>query len=218
MRIGLLASALTCGLLAACSGTSTPQSVVDAYADAIDSDNANRAFGLTSPEYQAATPRARFEDEFDRRVEAGRDLVDALRDSADGPAHVRAVAPTSDMESIELELRDGEWVIVDGVGSFFSQASPRDALRTFVRALRTNDVATLLRLVPGEYRAQIDETTLEEWLALRVDELAETLALLEASIDAPIQQRDAEATIRYGAREMRFSREGNRWVIEDFDH
>lgn len=217
MRTDLAVAALVCALLSACSGASTPQGVVRDYADALDGENVDRAFALTSPEYQASTSRSRFEDEFGRRVEAGSELVDALRDGANRPAHVRATASVNEFDSIELELRNGEWVIVNGVGVFFSQATPRDTLRSFIRALQARDAATLLRLVPGEYRAQIDESTIVDWLELRADELAGTLALLEASVDAPIRESNNEATLRYGAREMRFSREGSHWVIEDFD-
>jgi hypothetical protein len=204
-------------LAAACSGSSTPQDVLRDYAQAVESDNAARAYALTTPEFRAATSEARFESDFDRRVEAGPDLTEALREGAEGTASLHAQVPYSDYESVKMAYIRGHWVITGGVGVFFSQSSPRDTLLTFIRALRGRDTATMLRLVPGEYRARIDAEALDAWMDAREDELAETLALLEASVDAPIRERDAAATLRYGAREMRFVREGARWVIEDFE-
>ncbi len=215
MRISL--PILTVFLLSACGGGSTPQDLLQEYAQALEGDNANRAYTLTSPEYRAANSVNRFESEFDRRVEAGSSLTEALHGAAEGEASLTARAEYSDYESVELEYRGDRWVITSGVGVFFSQATPRDTLITFIRAVKARDTATMLRLVPGEFRSRIDSDALEAWMDTRADELAETLALLEASVEAPIREREDTATLRYGAREMRFIREGSRWVIEDFE-
>jgi hypothetical protein len=215
MRISL--PIFTVLALSACGGGSTPQDLVNEYAQALEGDNANRAYNLTSPEYRSANSVNRFESEFGRRVEAGSDLTDALREAADGDASLTARADYSDYESVELEYRGDRWVITGGVGVFFSQETPRDTLITFIRAVKGRDTGTMLRLVPGEFRSRIDSDSLEAWMDIRAAELAETLALLEASVDSPIREREDTATLRYGAREMRFIREGSRWVIEDFE-
>lgn len=213
-----LASLVMSACLASCArGGATPQDALRAYAAAVRHADADRAWSLATADYRAAHSRERFDAEFAARVAGGDAYADALADAADGAASVSAELAYSDFETLELRYIDGQWRIVDGVGDLFSQATPRDALQTFVRAVRANDAAALLRLVPAEFRARITEDDLAEWLATRSEALAETVAKLEASADAPIRERDGRAVLRYGAEEMVFALEDGRWVIADFD-
>lgn len=224
-RRSLLARSLPAALLAplsalflgACAGGNTPQDAVREYAGAVDDGNADRAWRLTSPRYRAGTSRARFEAVFADRAEAGPEYADQLRAAARNDAELDAKLEYSGFETVTLAYTPDGWRITGGVGAFFSQSSPRDTLATFIRAVRRGDTATLARLVPAEYRAQISDADLARWLEARADELADTIALIEASSDAPIRQRDGTAVLRYGAREMEFRLEGGRWVIADFD-
>lgn len=217
-RRAVLAVLLASATLGACArGGATPQDALRAYSSAVRSGDADRAWALTTTDYRAAHSRERFEAEFEARAAGGDAYADQLAEAADGAASVSAELPYSEFETLSLRYVDGQWRIVDGVGDLFSQATPRDTLQTFVRAVRANDATALLRLVPAEFRARITEDDLAEWLAARSDELAETVAKLEASADAPIPERDGRAVLRYGAEQMVFALEDGRWVIADFD-
>ena len=74
-----------------------------------------------------------------------------------------------------------------------------------------------MRLVPREFRVELEPADLEHWMIDREGELVEIVALLRASIEAPIRIRSDQATLRYGSHEMRFALEQERWVIVDFD-
>ncbi len=200
-----------------CAGGVTPQDTVREYARAVDRGDSDRAWALTAPEARSATSRARFNTDFASEAAAGESYTDALRRAADGSAELHAELPYSDFETATLAYVDGAWVITGGVGDFFSQATPRDTLRTFIRAVQSQDTQALMPLIPGEFRAQIEEDDLATWLEARSVELEQTVALLLSSVDAPIRERDGEAWLRYGSHEMSFVSENGRWVISDFD-
>lgn len=200
-----------------CAGGRTPQHALREYRDALAHDRAGEAWRLMSEDARAATSRERHDAEFARRVEAGRPLREALRDAGSAEAQLSASLPYSRYETAELAWIDGRWQIVDGVGRFYSQATPRDATISFIRAIEQGDAAALRRLAPASYRGQMSEDDVMAWLEREADTLEELVSLLSASIDAPIAEAGAVAVLRYGASELRLANEGGRWVIVDFD-
>ena len=164
---------------AACGGAATPQETLRQYRDAIESEDQRHAWSLLSPEYRAQISEERFEADFGRRVDSGEMLIEQLSDAARNDASLTATLPYSGFETLELAFVGGRWVIVDGVGRLYSQSTPREALIAFIRAVQHENAEMLLRLVPSEYRAQMDVVDLAQWLDRRSSELDETLALLQ---------------------------------------
>ena len=201
----------------ACGGAATPQEVLREYRDALDSADPDRAWDLMSPDVRSSSSEERFEADFERRLQAADVLAEQLDDASRSDAVITATLDYGRFESLEMAYVDGGWQILEGVGIFYSQASPRDALVSFIRAVHHSDIEQILLLVPVEYRAQMDADDVTDWLDRRNAELSETIALLEANVDTPIVESGDSAVLRYGSREIRFLREGGVWVIEDFD-
>jgi len=199
-----------------CGGAATPQRTVQEYRNAIRSNSPGKAHALLSTDARLATPNDRFLASFQRRVDAGRPLLDQLEHATNADAHLTATLQYSRYERVEMELVEGRWVITSGLGELYSQSSPRATATSFIRSVQANDAQALLRLVPAEYRTRMSVEDMASWLELRADELAETIALLELHLDQPIGITGTNATLRYGVGEMTFVLEGGRWMIENF--
>lgn len=212
-----LAAALAAASVVACAHVATPGDVVRDYAAAVAHDKPAAAWDLAAPQVQAATSRERHDAEFQRRVDAGDRYVESLRAAADEPVTLSAELHYSELETLTLAVVDGQWRITGGVANATPQATPRAALAAFARAVEARDPVALRRLVPSELRAQIRDEDLLSWLDRAGPELADTLALIRASADAPIRENGDTATFRYGSRTMRFVREDGLWMIEDFE-
>lgn len=170
-----------------------------------------------SPDARAATSRERHDVEFSRRVEAGKPLREALRDAGRADARVTATLPYSRYETAELAWIEGRWQIVSGVARFYSQATPRDAAISFIRALEQGDASALRRLAPSAYRAQMSEDDVARWLEREEDAIAELIALLSASVDGPVVETGDTAVLRYGSSQLLMENEGGSWVVVDFE-
>ena len=212
-----LALGSLCALAAACGPRATPGATVDAYRDAVAGDHPGRAWALMSGDAQASTSRARFDAEFDRRVAAGDALTDALDDASRADVVLSATLPFSSFEAVELGYIDGQWRIVGGLGTLYDHDTPRGATISFLRAVRARDAAQLRALAPAEWRAWMSDDDVAEWMAANAERLDEIAALVEAALDGPLSVGEERATLRYGGAEMVLVREGDRWVIEDFD-
>lgn len=213
-----LALGSLCALaVASCGPRTTPGATVDAYRDAVAGDHAGRAWALMSDDARSSTSRARFDAEFERRVDAGDTLTDALEDASRADAVLTAALPFSSFETMQLGYIDGQWRIVGGVGTLYDHGTPRDATVSFIRAVRSRDAAQLRALAPAEWRAWMTDDDVAAWMAENSDRLDETAALIEAALDGPLAVSEDRATLRYGGAELILVREGDHWVIEDFD-
>jgi CRP-like cAMP-binding protein len=134
---------------------------------------------------------------------------------------VRAEVPLPDGTTLRLVQVDRRWYLADDPLAYGGQATPREALRSFVRAGRARRYDLLVELVPDRWRRALTPDQLRaDWEGPRQDEIARLLADLHAAVlrDAPIAEKGDEATMAYGERQrVRFVREGGKWRIEDPD-
>lgn len=98
----------------------------------------------------------------------------------------------------------------------FTNATPREALRSFVRAWEAKRWAVVLRLVPSKYRTFLNEDKVRQQL-----EQPEQRAVLRLLIDGsknPIDEQDDRATMTYGDKyQVVFVLESDGWKIQDLD-
>ena len=156
----------------------------------------------------------------------GRVDMDALmtQDWADAlgrPTSVRpeALVHLASDDVVQVIWTDSGWRFAADPSDAYRQATPRDALRSFVRASRNKRWDRLLDLAPRRYRIGLSEGDLEKaWtdgdgaaeLAAARDRLAEHLA-------DPIRQDTHQAIMDLGEGHFaRLEREGDRWVVVDF--
>jgi len=102
---------------------------------------------------------------------------------------------------------------------FYSQSTPRDALRSFVRAIERNRYDVILQFVPSEYRERMSADGLRTlWEGDKREEIQQLLENLRTSLDEPIEETGDRATMQYMDRfTCRFVREDGLWRIEDPD-
>jgi hypothetical protein len=122
-------------------------------------------------------------------------------------------------EVIEVVWTDRGWRFASDPTVYFGQSTPREALRSLVRASREKRWDVMLNLAPRRYRMGLSEEDLErawtdgaqaEALQSARDRLAERLA---GTIRADAHQ----AILDLGDGEFaRLEREKDRWVVVDF--
>jgi hypothetical protein len=195
----------------------SPSDAVEAYAEAIAEGDAKAAHALLTASDQQRISR----DEFARalashRAEA-RELARHLEHTE--RAQVYAVVRLEDGSELRLERAErGGFRVVDPLTRFYGQASPREALISFVRAVERKRWDVLLALMPERDREGLDAAALGRALETRYEELTRLVALLSEWRDNPIEVVGDRATMPYAESfSARFVREGERWKIEDPD-
>jgi hypothetical protein len=147
-----------------------------------------------------------------------RETVSALQKTSGDPEIVARLRYGLGDE-ISFVIEDGRWRIDSPVLDFYRQATPRDALRSFVRAIERRRYDVILRFVPAEYRERMSAESLRTlWEGEKRDEIQQLLENLRASLDEPIEEIGDRATMQYMDRfTCRFVREDGLWRIEDPD-
>ncbi len=195
-----------------------PADTVAAFGTAVGRGDLRGAYALTSAEFRRRMPFEAFTAGF----KAGGDEPQALgrRMVAEAPA----IPPRVDVElsfgeRVPLVIEDGYWRIDGPVYEAWGQATPRAALRTFVRALDERRYDVILRLAPNRYRAGLTAEKLRAyWEGDRRKENGALLAELRGMLAAPIVEAGDEARLPVpSGGEMRLIREGGQWKVEDPD-
>jgi hypothetical protein len=215
-RICLLAAAL---MVAACaSKPSGPAATLDAYAAALRDKDYGAAYALMSASFRARYSK----DEFVRMMN------DSSREAAETAARLRgergAMEVSAELryglgETMRLVQEGGRWRIASNPVQFYGQSTPREALRSFVRAYRLERWDVMLSFVPNSYREHMTvETLREQFEGSAREEHAILMNQIEANIDEPIEDQGNEARMPYGERsEVKFVREDGKWKILDLD-
>jgi hypothetical protein len=129
---------------------------------------------------------------------------------------VQALVELADGRRLFLTQDGNKFAIDEPLAEFYSQATPRAALHSFVAAIEASRWDVLLSLMPTADRAGLDAAALERSLAPRMEELTRLAALLASALDAPIEIVGERATLTYGESfSMRFVRENEGWKVED---
>ncbi|MCG8422462.1 MAG: hypothetical protein MJE77_31495 [Proteobacteria bacterium] len=214
----LIATALILLSPACASQARGPQGALGAYGQALRSGNYAAAYEMMSSDF-----RDRYSKE------------DFIRMMKENPQEVSETAARLQEASREIEVtaelhygrgdrmrlvREGSrWRIASNPIQFYSQATPRDAVRSFVRAYRLKRWDILLRFVPNKYRERMTAENLrQQFEGDSRDEVDIMMKILGANVDEPIEDKGNEARMPYGDRyEVQFVREDGLWKIRDID-
>ncbi len=147
-----------------------------------------------------------------------RDAIDALRRVSGDPEMVARVRYGIGDE-LSFIYEDGRWRIDTAVLDFYSQTTPRDALRSFVRAIDRARYDVILSFIPREFRDRMSAESIQTlWEGDKREEIQQLLENLRANLDEPIEERGDRATMQYMDRfTCTFVREDGLWRIEDPD-
>jgi hypothetical protein len=191
---------------------------VASFGAALGRGDLRAAYQLTSLAFQRRMPyeafAAGFAGEGSEPAALGGRLV----------AEAGAVAPRVEVtlalgEQVPLVLEAGRWRIDGPVYEAWGQATPRAAVRTFIRALDARRYDIVLRLVPERYRAGLSADRLRAfWEGEHKDEHQALLVRVRAAALGPLTETGDEARLSVAPdHEVKLVREAGQWKIEDPD-
>jgi len=210
LMVGLAFAAVGCAQRAA-----APGGAIEAYAAAIERKDQRAAYDLMSASYRQQVSFVEFKAQMSRDAAELTADAKALRDSA-GRWSARVEVALPGDERVPLVREGGGWRLDSQPLDPYGQATPRAALRSFVRAVENRRYDVLVRLAPARFRPAI---TVEK---LRVFWEGEARAVnrpllreLRLNLGARIAEEGDEAFMTYGSgRQVRFLREDGLWRIE----
>lgn len=215
---GLLLTA--CALLgcAAGSNTGSPESVLSAYARAVQRGQLVEAYGLLSEDAKKTIPFEQFKRMIQENPEQAQELVRALDRPSSGPARITAKVTGADGEPLLLVYENGAWRVDGSAIDLYSQAAPEAAALSFVRAVENKRYDLLLRFVPDSQREGLTEATLRAaWEGEQKQDMARLIEALKAALPAARFEVVGErATLAYGAGgTIELVREHAAWKVEE---
>ena len=208
-----LLSVLAFAQLGCTGGAKTPQKVLSAYADAVESGDAGKAYDLLSAEHHERVNIESFEQGFTSSSKA----AEILRKSADEGATIGAKLPFTDFDTVELQLTENGWVISGGLFHFYGQRTPREALVSFIRAVERRKYDVVMRFIPKQYAQHMSEDMLRNQFEENPAETDDMIARLKENKDNRINVQGDRATMKYGDHQVDFLKEDGLWKIEDPD-
>lgn len=199
-------------------GAAGPAERLDDYTSALRDKRYEDAYAMMSASYRQSVSQ----NEFTTRLKSDRaavlELVTLLQEGR-GEIVERAEVELADGTPIRFRKEEDEWLISSHTVDFYSQASPRLALRTFIRAVERRRYDVLMGLVPQAEREGVSEASLKKSVEGEdKEELERLIGRLRASMQNPIEEIGDSAVMRYAGRfAVRFVREEGVWRIQDPD-
>ena len=214
-----LALLIAVSATAACGGSKAgPGGALDEYSNALGKRDFAKAYGLMSSSFRERHSKDEFIEMMAENPREVGETAARLRNPRK-ELQVTARFEYGHGDRMKLVREGGRWRIDTNPIQFYSQESPRDALRSFVRAYRLKRWDIMLRFIPDAYRELMDEEKLRrQFEGDTRDDIDATMQRLEASMDEEIKDNGNQARMRYGdGSEIEFVREGELWKIKDLD-
>jgi len=195
-----------------------PQATLDAYSNALRNRNYELAYELMSESFRNQYSKEDFVRVLNERSMEVDTAAEQLRGSRQN-LEVSAEFQYDVGHTMRLTYEDNEWRVASNPLAFYSQATPRQALISFLLAYRLERWEIMLKFIPDKYRERMDVATLkEQFRGENRSEIEMMMQTLRNHVNADISIKGNEARMPYGDRyELRFVREQNLWKILDFD-
>ncbi len=218
MRLTALGLMVALGLTACAHRPEEPSATMASFGAALTRGDLRAAYQLTSVAFQRRMPYEAFAAAL--TVAGTEPAALGQRLVAEAGSIAPRVAVTLELgEEVPLVLEGGRWRIDGPVYEAWGQATPRAAIRTFIRALDAHRYDIVLRLVPDRYRAGLSADRLRAfWEGEHREEHQALLARVRAGAQGPITETGDEARLSVAPdRVVRLVREAGQWRIEDPD-
>ena len=205
-------------VLAACGGNKGPSQTLDNYGRALKNRDFGKAYDLMSSSYRGKVSREDYVRMMRDNVREVDETADRLRGKK-GSMEVSAEFEYGLGDKMLLVQEDGRWKIATNPLAFYDQSTPRNALRSFLRAYRLERWDVMLRFVPNSYREKMDVQKMKAQFTGPSREQMENLVnTIEANVDEPIIERGNDARMSYGDRfTVQFVKEDGAWKLKDLD-
>jgi len=206
---------------AACAGgtrENDPQSVLHAYARALEEGRAEDAYKELSDEARRGVSIEAFRRMVKDDPDGVKEVAHAL-ERPTAPALITAMVTSPSGQELHLVLEDGQWRVDGATIDLYAQDTPRHAIQGFVRAVEHKRYDVVMRYVPESHKEGLDAAKLKDaWEGHDKDEIEQVLTgVRQALPSATIEETGERATMPYGAGAMQLVREHGLWKIENFD-
>ncbi len=204
--------------LVACGGGKGPSGTLDTYGRALKNRDFGGAYDLMSSGFRGRVSREDYVRMMRDNVREVDETADRLRGKK-GSLEVSAEFVYGIGDKMLLVQEGGRWRIASNPLGFYDQATPRAALRSFLRAYHLERWDVMLKFVPNTYREKMDAAKMKaQFTGPSKEAMENMIQSLEANIDDPIIERGNDAKMTYGDRfEVRFTKEDGLWKLKDLD-
>jgi len=202
----------------ACGRNRGPTQTLDRYGRALKNGDFNTAYDLMSSQYRGKISREDYVRMMrDNSREVG-ETAERLRGKR-GSLEVSAEFEYGLGDKMLLVQEGGRWRIASNPLAFYDQSTPRNALRSFLRAYRLERFDIMLRFVPNAYREKMDVAKMKaQFTGPSREQMENLINTLEANVDEPIVERGNDARMSYGDRfTVQFVKEDGVWKLKDLD-
>jgi len=202
----------------ACGRNRGPTQTLDKYGRALKNGDFNMAYDLMSSQYRGKVSREDYVRMMrDNSREVG-ETADRLRGKR-GSLEVSAEFEYGLGDKMLLVQEGGRWRIASNPLGFYDQSTPRNTLRSFLRAFRLERWDIMLRFVPNAYREKMDVAKMKaQFTGPSREQMENLINTLEANVDEPIVERGNDARMSYGDRfTVQFVKEDGVWKLKDLD-
>jgi hypothetical protein len=195
-----------------------PQSVLRAYARALEEGRAEDAYRLLSDDARRGVSLAAFRRLMQDDPEGVREIGRSL-DRPTSSAVVTATVTSPSGQELRLVLENGAWRVDASTIDLYAQDTPRHAVSGFIRAVEQRRYDIVLRYVPDAHRDGLDAAKLRAaWEGREKVEVEQVVAALKRSLPgAAIEETGERAALPYGSATLLLVREHGLWKIENFD-
>ena len=195
-----------------------PQTVLRAYARALEEGRADDAYRLLSDEARRGVSLEAFRRMVKDDPDGVREIGRALERPTAAPVVTATVTSPSGQE-IHLVLEDGTWRVEGSTIELYAQDTPRHTIQGFIRAAERRRYDVLMRYVPEAHREGLDPAKLRgAWEGEEKQEFEQLIAALKQALPAAtIEETGERASMPYGPGTLQLVREHGLWKIENFD-
>lgn len=216
----IIATALAT-MLAACSAGVHPvdRDLAALRAGLVGGDYEEAWAGLSAEQREVLDAQA-FRNALEKDPQIAEDLVVLIDQALEDPdVSLSARITLEDGRVVVMSLLEGRWVLESPATTFYGQATPREALASFLKAYKAERWDVMADLVPSKYSVQDDAAVLEKaWSDPEGGEVIERLIkIIDEHLEDEIEVQGNQAFLRHPEGQVTFLREGGLWVILDFD-
>ena len=218
MRALALILGLAVAPVAACGGNRGPSQTLDRYGTALKNRDFSTAYDLMSSSFRGKVSREDYVRMMRDNQREVAETADRLRGKK-GSLEVSAEFEYGLGDKMLLVQEGGRWRIAANPLGFYDQSTPRNALRSFLRAYRLERWDVMLRFVPNTYREKMDIPKMKaQFIGPSREQMENLINTLEANVDEPIIERGNDARMSYGDRfTVAFMKEDGAWKLKDLD-
>jgi hypothetical protein len=202
----------------ACGRGKGPSQTLDRYGRALKNRDFGAAYDLMSSSFRGKVSREDYVRMMRDNQREVAETADRLRGKK-GSLEVSAEFEYGLGDKMLLVQEGGRWKISANPLGFYDQATPRNALRSFLRAYRLERWDVMLRFVPNTYREKMDVAKMKaQFTGPSREQMENLFNTLEANVDEPIVERGNDARMSYGDRfTVQFVKEDGAWKLKDLD-